>query len=263
MLNLIQADLFKLRKSAALKLLLAITTVCAVVMAVFARLIPEGSLDAGATGLGFLFSDVNVISILGGVAAGLLVCGDLDNKTIHDAVANGYSRFTLLAGKAAVFSLMVVLLLLPYAVITWIALGTGAEFSMGSAALGFLNVLTSGSSVTAAGAPRMLAVILSLLIVYAAQLSICLPVAFWIKKPVIVVAIAYGFSMLTGQLMQLSARLPVLKHVLAVTPYGENYIFITPATAAGDMLTAILVSAGFAAVMLGLSYLLFRRTELK
>jgi ABC-2 type transport system permease protein len=96
-------------------------------MAVFARLIPDGSLDASATGLGFLFSDVNVISILGGVAAGLLVCGDLDNKTIHDAVANGYSRFTVLAGKAAVLSLMVVLLLLPYAVTTWIALGTGAE----------------------------------------------------------------------------------------------------------------------------------------
>ncbi|WP_157643551.1 LPXTG cell wall anchor domain-containing protein [Paenibacillus camerounensis] len=42
-----------------------------------------------------------------------------------------------------------------------------------------------------------------------------------------------------------------------------NIIFISPATTTGDMLTAILVSAGFAAVMLGLSYLVFRRTELK
>lgn len=265
MLNLIQADLYKLRKSLAIKILFAITTICAAAMAVIALLIPSGQMDAGLSNIGFLFSDANIISILGGTAAGVFICGDFDNKTLHDAIANGYSRFAVMASKTAVLGIAVVLLLLPYAVVTGISLGTGSTFSMGSVAVGFLHLLTSGegSSLPANAVPGLLAVIVTLMIVYAAQLSICVPLAFLIRKPIFVVAITYGFSILTGQLMQLSERFPGFERLFSATPYGGRYLFVTLDTAAGDIVKAIAVSLIFIAVMLGLTYSVFRKSELK
>ena len=74
MLNLIQADLFKLRKSKAIKILLTITAISAVAMTVMANLIAQGKMDVNFNGFGFMFSDMNMISIIGSVIAGLFIC---------------------------------------------------------------------------------------------------------------------------------------------------------------------------------------------
>ena len=69
MINLIRADLFKLRRTLTVKILLGIGTASALAMAVIAYLIPQGKLSESMTGIGFMFSDINVISILGAVLA--------------------------------------------------------------------------------------------------------------------------------------------------------------------------------------------------
>lgn len=265
MLNLIQADLFKLRKSMAIKILLGITTISAVVMAIIAYLIPQGKLEASMTGIGFMFSDVNIISILGGFIAGAFICGDFDNKTVQDAIANGYSRGAIIVSKATVLGFAIAFILLPYAIITIISLSTGSEFSMGSVAVGFLHLLTSeGITIfSAAKVLKMLAVILTLIIVYVAQLSICVPLAFVLKKPILVVAIYYGFSILTAQFMRLSERSPVFDRIFSSTPYGGKYAFVTLETGTGDMVKAIAVSLIFMIVMLGVTYSIFRKSEVK
>ncbi|WP_410512862.1 ABC transporter permease [Paenibacillus sp. BR2-3] len=265
MLNLIQADVFKLRKSMAIKILLAITTVSAAIMAVFAYLIPQGKMDPSMTGLGFMFSDINVISILGGVIAGVMICGDFDNKTIHDSIANGCSRSAVIISKAAVLGFALAFLLLPYAIITGIALSTGSEFSMGSVAVGFLNVLTSveGTTFSASGVWKMFAVTLTLMIVYVAQLSICVPLAFMLKKPLFVVAIYYGFSILTAQLIRLSESSPVFDRMFSLTPYGGKHAFVTLDTGTGDMVKAIAVGLIFISVMIAVTYSAFRKSEIK
>ncbi|QWU16171.1 ABC-2 family transporter protein [Paenibacillus sophorae] len=265
MLNLIQADLFKLHKSKAIKILLGITTLSAVAMAVMAYLIPQGKIEASMTGIGFLFSDINMISILGGVLAGLYICSDFDNKTIHDAIANGCSRGAVILSKATVLGLALAFILLPYAIITGIALSTGSEFSMGSVAVGFLHVLTSGegTAFSAAGIWKLLAVTLTLIIVYAAQLSICVPLAFVLKKPIFVVAINYGFSIISAQLIKLSESSPVFDRIFSSTPYGGNYAFVTLDTGTGDMVRAIAVSLIFIIVMLAVTYSAFRKSEIK
>ncbi|MGM1045697.1 MAG: ABC transporter permease [Bacillota bacterium] len=265
MLNLIQADLFKLRKSKAIKILLGITTLSAVVMAVMAYLIPQGKIEASMTGLGFMFSDVNMISILGAAIAGVFICGDFENKTIHDAIANGCSRGAVIVSKATLLGFALALILLPYAIITGIALSTGSEFSMGSVAIGFLNLLTSegGTAFSASEVWKMLAVMLTLIIVYVAQLSICVPLAFTLKKPIFVVVIYYGFSLFTAQLMRLSDSSPVFERIFSFTPYGGKYTFITLDTGTGDMVKAIAVSLIFMIVMLAVTYSAFRKSEIK
>jgi ABC-2 type transport system permease protein len=265
MYNLILADLFKLRKSMAIKILFGITTVSAMAMSVIAYLIPQGKIDASMTGIGFLLSDVSIMGILGGVIAGILICGDFDNKTIHDAIASGCSRWTVIVSKVMVLCFGIAFILLPYAIIVGIALSTGYKFSMGPVTLGFLNLLTSeaGTTFSASEILKLLIVMLTLMIVYMAQLCICVPLAFVIKKPVFVVAITYGVSILSGQLLRLTASSALFDSIFAFTPYGGKYAFITLNTTAGYIFKAIAVSLIFMIVMLAVTYSVFRKSEIK
>ncbi|MBU3093708.1 ABC transporter permease [Clostridium sp. CF011] len=265
MYNLIRANLFKLRKSMAIKILFVITTVSALAMAVMAYLIPQGKIDASMTGMGFLFSDINMISILGAVLAGVFICGDFDNKTIHDAIANGYSRGTVIVSKATVFCCAIAFLLLPYAIIICIALSTGSKFSMGKVAVGFLHILTSeaGIAFSASEIWKLLVVMLTLMIIYAAQLSVCVPLAFVLKKPVLVVAIYYVFTIFCAQLVGLRGNSTVFDGIFDCTPFGGNYTFITLDSGAGEIFKAISVSLIFIFVMIAVTYSAFRKSEIK
>lgn len=263
MLNMICADLFKMWKSPAIKILLGITTLCSVTMAVMAYLIPQGMIDFGMTGIGFMFSDINIINLLGAVSAGIFICGDFDNKAIHDAIACGCTRGTIIVSKTMVFFSAIAFILLPYTIVTVIALSTGFEFSMGSVAVGFLNILTqnSGNAYHVSDLLKLFIVMLTLMIVYAAQLSICVPLAFVLKKPVLVVAIYYVFTILSAQLMGVTST--VVKSIYDSTPYGGNYMFLTIKASTGEIAQAISVSLVFIIIVIAITYTLFRKSEIK
>jgi ABC-2 type transport system permease protein len=265
MYNLILADLFKLRKSPVIKISFIITAISAAVTAVMAYLIPQGSIDVKMAGMGFLFSDISMMGILGAAVAGTFICGDFDNKTIHDAIAGGCSRWAVIVSKAAVFFCSIAFLLIPYIISACISLSTGSKFSMGSVVLGFLNLMTTDSAKTLSAAEiwKLAAVILTLIIVYISQLSICIPLALVLKKPVLVVAINYGFSILCGQLIALKGSSKVFDNIFALTPYGGSYIFTSLSTGMEDILKAVLVSLIFIILMLALTYGAFRKSEIK
>lgn len=265
MLNLIQADLYKLWKSTAIKVLLGITVLSSVLMTIMAYEIPKGNIDKSMTGVGFMFSDVNVMSILGAVIASILICGDFENKGIPDAIASGCSRSSIIVSKTIAFCCSIAIILLPYAITAIIALCTGSIFSMGSVSVGLLNVLTSasGNSFSAAHIWKLLAVILTLAVVYGAQLSLCIPLAFSLKKPVFVVAIYYAFTILSAQLSNLSSSSSVFKNISSCTPYGGNYSLTTLNTSSGGILKAIAVSLIFTLLMIAVTYSIFRKSEVK
>lgn len=249
----------------AIKILFGITTVSAVVMVGMAYLIPQGKIDASMVGVGFLFSDVDIISILGAVLAGVFICGDFDNKTIHCAIANGCSRATVIVSKAIVFCYAIAFILLPYAIATGIALSTGYKFSMGALSVGFLHLLTAevGTVFSVSEIWKLLAVMLTLMIVYASQLSVCILLAFVVKKPVLVVAIYYGLTIFCAQLLGLRGSSSMFGRIFACTPFGGNYTFVTLNSGNGDIFNAIFVSLIFIIVMLAVTYCAFRKTEIK
>jgi ABC-2 type transport system permease protein len=265
MLNMIRADLFKMYKSSAIKVLFGITTLCAVAMTVMAYLIYKGKIDSGMTGIGFLLADASMISILGAVIAGVFISGDFDNKTIHEAITCGCSRRIIIVSKAIVFFCAIAFILIPYAIVTGIALSTGTKFGMGSVAVGFLNLLTQNSGIVlqASELLKLLIIMLSLMIVYAAQLSICVPLALVLKKPILVVAINYGFQILCAQLSRLGDSSPMFKSIFSSTPFGGNYTFLTLDSGTGDIIKAICVSVVFIILMLAVTYSVFRKSEIK
>jgi ABC-2 type transport system permease protein len=265
MYNLIWADLFKIRKSMAIKILFAITTISAVAMVVMAYLIQQGKIDASMAKIGFMFSDADIISILGAVIAGIFICGDFDNRTIHEAIASGCSRRTIIVSKAIVFCCTLVFILLPYALLTGIAISTGSKFGMGSVSIGFLHILTleAGKAFSVSEICKLITVMLTLMIVYAAQLSVCIPMAIVLKKPVLVVAIYYGFSILCGQLDGLRGNSPIFDSIFACTPFGGSYSFTSLNTGTVDIFKAIFVSLIFIIVVLAVTHCAFRKSEIK
>lgn len=265
MYNLIIADLFKIRKSKAIKVLFGITTLSAVAMLTIAYLIQQGKIDKSMNGIGFLFSDVNMMSILGATIAAIFICGDFDNKLIHEAIATGNSRINVLFAKIIVFCATLLFILLPYIIAVVIAIGTGYKFSMGSIGVGFLNLLTveSGKSFSEVVGLKLIGAIVTLIIVYLSQLSICIPLALVIKKPVLVVVIYYGFTILSAQLVRLGDNSQIFHNILACTPYGGNYSFVVASTAYSEFFKAICASLLFMAVMFTFAYIGFRKSEIK
>jgi ABC-2 type transport system permease protein len=265
MYNLIMADLFKIRKSKSLKILFGITTVTAVLMTLIAYLIPQGKLSASMSGIGFLLSDVDVVSIVGAVLAGIFICGDFDNKIIHEAIATGSSRASIIVSKVVVFSCSLIFILLPYVIATAIALVSGHKFGMEGLGVGFLHLISveGGKTLAVSEIGKLLVVILTLLLVYVAQLSLCVPLALALKKPVLVVAIFYGLSISCPQLIVLAKSSQVFNNIFACTPYGGNYTFVTMSTAAGDFIKAASASVVFIVLMVVISYFAFRKAEIK
>lgn len=265
MLNLIHADLYKMRKSTAMRILFAITTVCAVIMTIFAYLIPQGKIAESYTGLGFLFSDINMMSILGAAVAGIFICGDFENKLIHDAIASGCSRINVICSKAISFFIAIIILVLPYSIITAIALLSSAEFGMSSVGIGFLHMLSidGGTAFDVSVFLKMLVVMLTLILAYVAQLSLCVPLALIFKKPVIVSVVYYGATILFAQLSGLKNTSKVFEIIFSYTPYGGNHTFLTLDTQAGDFGKTIIVSLIFIILMIAVTYSVFRKSEIK
>ncbi len=265
MLNMLRADLYKIYKSSTIKLLFGITALCAVIMTIMSYLIPQGKLNTGTTGIGFLFSDINMISILGAALAGVFICSDFENKSIHEAITCGIGRGSIILSKAFSYFCAVAFVLMPYAVAAAIALGTGYNFSMGNVGIGFLNLITENAHRTygISGVLKLAVVMLTLMLVYVAQLSLCVPLAIVLKKPVFVVAIYYGFTILCAQLIGLRKSSEVFADIFAATPYGGNHTLLTAGSEAGDVIKAIVVNLIFIVIMLAATYGLFRKTEIK
>jgi hypothetical protein len=265
MLNMIRADLFKMFKSSVIKVLFLITVFSAFMMAVFAYLIPRGKIGEEYTGLGFMLSDINTISILGAVIAGVFICGDFENKAIHYAISNGCSRGRVILSKTVVFFSAIVFILLPYAVATAIVLGTGYKYDMGSVSTGFLYILSkdSGIAFNMSVMPKLLIVSGVLMLVRFAQLSLCVPLALLVKKPVLVVSIYYAVSILLGQLAVLKSTSTVFSNILALTPLGGDCMFLTLETGVGTIIKAVTVSVVFITLVLALTYGFFRKSEIK
>lgn len=265
MINLYLSDLYKIRKSLAMKVLFGIAVICAAAVAIMANLISQGKISKSLSGINFLLSDASMISILGAVIAGIFICGDFDNRSVHEAIANGNSRVAIVVSKAASFSTALLAVILPYAAVTLIALGTCAKFNMGSASMGFVYLLTTqaGKAFSASEIGKLIAVLLALMVVYLGQLSVCFLFAMVIKKPVIVVALNYALSILAGQLQAIKNSSKVFDHVFALTPFGGNYCFLNLSTSASVIIKAVIASVIFTIVMMLITYAVFRRSEIK
>ncbi|MFA9465277.1 MAG: hypothetical protein ACERKN_13415 [Velocimicrobium sp.] len=265
MFNLIRADLFKMRKAVSTKILLCVTTVSAVTMTIMAYLITQGKINESMKGFNFLFSDANVMGILSAVIASIFICGDFENKTIQASISSGINRIKLIFSKAIVVFCGIGLLLVPYIIVTIVAIVSGASFHMGSIGVCYFNMILTDSAkiLQSADIVRILIATITLLVVYVSQASICIPIALAVKKPIIVVVLFYVINISVGQLAPFAEKSDVFSTILSATPIDSKYLFISMDSSTGDIMKALAGSVIFIILMLLISYLIFRKAEIK
>lgn len=265
MYNLIKADLFKLRRSMAIKILLLITTVSSIIMTIIAYMVQQGKLNVSSTNIGFLFSDANMMGILCGALAAIFICNDFDNRTIHEAIVDGNSREKVVASKTVILCLSSLIILLPYIIITGIAISTGNKFNMGVTSVGFLKLLTAegGRAISVSQVCKMIAIMFAISASYAARASVCIPLAIALKKPSIVVPAYYGITIFLARLSSLEANSKLLKNILECTPFSGKYSLMTLNTGESDIIRAIILSLLLIALITAITGFAFRKSEIK
>lgn len=261
MSNLMVATLFRMKKSAGVRIAYLITTLAAVLYFICAYSIHTGSIAATQAGTITALGDPMIIFLFGSLMTGLLIGSDFENKTIHGAINCGRKR--ILVNYVLTYSVMILALTLPYFICSLVCViakvnMSGAETAAASVYLS--NVLHSTEEYSIG---KLILSYISFAIVYVGQLSVCLPVAITTKKPIVVTAFGFFFGMITALLATVFSKVEVLDRLYKLTPYAYTIEKININGSYSDLLLGILVSIIFTGIMGLLSWLLFRHAEIK
>ena len=260
MLNLLRVDFYKLRKSIVFKVCFLVSLICSVALAVVAHQAAVGNLDIAASSASGL-SDIFIFSILMPFAIGMLVCGDFENKDIHAEISLG--RGTIVVCKSIVALVTSLLITLPYMVVGLLCFISQGEFSQLFAYSTYLSIMcnTLGESVSAAAVGKAIARMLVMGLIYASAFSISLPIAFKVRKPIIAIIIGEVFAFCSAFVIELLHSIPGVKKLIELTPYYHTNL---PADVTnGGLVKCTVISLAFLALMIGSSYLIFRKADVK
>ena len=260
--NVVRAEVYRLRHAPMTWIVLVIATVSAVAYVWLAHLLAEGRLAASAANSGSVFSDVMIVYLLGALLIGAGISSDFESRAVHDQIL-AHSRADIVAAKTVTSTMTTMALVLPYGLVALIAFLSGMKVApfLGTAVLSIASN-EAGLSASPAHVARVCALIVVTALIYAARLAVCIPLAFVVKKPVIVMAFGFGWNFLADFLASLADGRPVIGHLAAVTPYARNYE-LTLTSSTGTLLAAAGVSVLFIVAMGVLTHLLFRRSEIK
>lgn len=262
--NLMKADMYKFKKSVAFKVYIIISFICIGLLGLILHNIATGDMDAEILSTVSLLMDAMMVSLLSSLMIGTYICGDFQSKTIHSEIACT-TRAKVIIVKVLSSMFVTALIALPYAIVSVICFASKAEFaSFNGVPSLFISILNNSEGVKVTGSAIGKSVFLGLLgvFIYTARMSLCIPVAFKVRKPVAVMTIgivaAFGFDMLT----QAVKDVPVIGDIFNNTPYAVIYD-INMNSDAGVIVKSIVVSVIFIIVMVLITYLMFRKSEIK
>ena len=261
MKNLLTATFYRVGKSTGIKMVFVITTVVATLYYVCGNMVANGTIgevNAGSvTGLG----DAMILWIFGPLFTAMVIGSDFENKTIHAALS--YGRGKVIVNIVLVYAVGLLALTIPYILGSVICLigginMQGAEMTAVSACMDCAIRYNESF-----GVGKLLLVYLAFACVTIAQISICVPVAIKVKKPVIVTAFGFFFGMITALISTIAANVEALQTIYKLTPYAYGLTEVNLDASLSDLLTAIFVSIIFTSIMELVSWLLFRKAEIK
>ena len=95
-----------------------------------------------------------------------------------------------------------------------------------------------------------------------AKLSVCLPLAFVLRRPLVVMAIGFVWGFLADLIGSTAADVEGLAALVRLTPFASDHVPGLDSTG-GDLVGTLAVSLVFIALMGLVSWLLFRRADVK
>jgi len=253
MFNLIKADLYKMRKTKSIKILFLLCCISATLMSVISYQLTNGNLSHDIIGIGSFFTDFQMISLVSVIFISLFICNDFDNKTIHDSISTGYSRSSIIICKTIIF-------LLPDVIAAIVGMCSNYSFETFLPSV-FQNIMKNenGTAFDFNIFLKIIAIWFTMAIVYASQISISIFLAFSIRKSVIVISLGYIFNAAIAQIINIDAA----SDFFSKTPFGVDYSKLTLNANASVFFNFIGISLVFLVIMMLLSYLFFRKAEIK
>jgi ABC-2 type transport system permease protein len=256
MMNLLKGEFQKARKSLPLRILLLLIVMLAAVSSLSSLIyvsspraeemeIPLAGYDAFFVSL----RDMPTIVMIGIIVAGVLVCADFDNRTIQVEIAAGHGRLHILLSKLIAFGIIYFLIYLPC------PLGRTILQSM---------FIRFGPAVSAGTLLHMLGGLLTVILIGIALNSLTILLSFLVQKSMIVIGASFLLLVLGGNaLLSFGVANAQLGRALALTPLGLFGELSAMRYAPEVLLTAAAISAACIAVMTTITYLLFKKAELK
>lgn len=265
MLNLLKAELFKLKKSTAFKVCFLLCFCSGTALVVISNFIAVGKLDTSISGNASGLTEICIISLLGSLMAGILVSSDFETKTIHSMIAGGTGRRAVVYSKVVIYVLVIALLILPYLIVTLIGASSGAEFTKPFVPSIFIQYLydTSGKAITADMIAKIILITLSAIMVHAARLSVCILVAYKIRKSIAVLAFGFIFNGIIDLFLGLFDNVPVIPDLIKYTPFSKDLLLTSVHSGTEVFLRAIICSIIFLVIIMEVTYQSFKKAEIK
>lgn len=260
MINQLRADLFVLRHSALAGLCLLVCGLAAALYTWLQHSLAAGDLTANAASGVQGLSDIVLVSLLGPLLYGVLVSQPFDTKSVHNALL-GSGRGAFVAAKTVVGALLVSALSLPYGIGVMVGRATQVEFAP-AIPTAFSQLLAESGELTGSEFGSILAISLTSAILMAAKLAVCLPLAVWLQRPLVVMAIGFVWSFVVDLLAGTAADIEGVDALVRLTPFSADHTPGPDATS-GDLLAALAVSVVFIAVMGVVSWAVLRRSDIK
>ena len=256
MINLMKSEILKVRKSIPIKVLLLLMFGLSVVSSL-SSLNYVGSpyaeeMEIALGGFDAFFSslrDMPTITMIGIIIAGVLICADFDNRTIQAEIAAGHGRFKILFSKMISFGIAYLFVLLPYPLGRAVFQGVLIEF---------------GQAVTTSAIIEMFMGFLVVVLVGMALNGLTILLSFVVQKSLIVIGASFVLLVLGGNaLLSFGIANLQIGAFLAKTPLGFFKELALQDYAPAALFTAASISIACIIAMVALTYLLFRKAELK
>lgn len=260
MINQLRAQLYMVRHGLTVPLCLLACAVAAAFYMVLQHQLATGSLGpAEANGVAGL-SDVMFVSLLGSLIYGAVVSLPFETRSVHNALLAA-DRATVVTATTVIAALAVTALSLPYGLAALLARATGEDFTP-AVPTPFSALAAQTGELTGSEVGAIITVTLTSAVLTAAKLSVCLPLAFWLKRPLVVMAAGFAWGFVADLLGGAAADVAGLDVLVRLTPFSSEHT-PAPGSTGGEMLAAVAVSLVFLALMGLASWLVLRRADIK
>lgn len=256
MKSLLAVDSYKMIQSKVVKVLFFLAVLSAGLMVYFSHQFSLGTLDGGNSLVNF-FSDMQIFSLLGSIVMGLFFCNDFEDKIIENAISSGHKRWNIVSSKVITLLFLTILFAVPYMLVILIMAGFDLSLSiyLPTPFFSLVELVNSSASIG-----KIMVMCVSIILVYVAQLSIGLPILFLLKKPVLVMILNYILLGLLGTLLSVEGG---VKEIISWTPYGIDFHHLATDLDLVSVAQTLTISLLFVLAMTLISFILFRKAEIK
>lgn len=265
MFNLVIADLFKVRKLMAVKLSILFCFISATALLWMSYGVTNGVFSREISYQLSGLTEIMMISLFGPLIVGVAICQDFEDHAMQHVISLGIGRGKVLIGKVILIVFMIAVLLLPFLINTLVGVFLEINLSEEVVQSTFMKCIidVQGQVISSTQVGKIILIYFAMIVVYVARLSICLPLAMLVKKQSIVMIIGFAVGGLIDVVVGLISNSALGKVLLDYLPYSRNYMILGLDTSTGLLLKLFIVCVLFTSIMIGITYKLFIKTEVK